>query len=89
MKTFAIDSSLWELASLSHHYLSSVSTLAKIFQQPMSKPSYILEDFLDHTYTSVSIKTTLITMRLTWATALRGGSGSQSESRTSAGFAPD
>ncbi|RKO89918.1 hypothetical protein BDK51DRAFT_46891 [Blyttiomyces helicus] len=38
--------------ALKSHYLSTVSGLAKIFEEPLSKPSYDLEDFLDHTYAS-------------------------------------
>ncbi|KAF8222502.1 CBF-domain-containing protein [Tricholoma matsutake] len=43
-------SSLWELNSHRAHYHSSVSTLAKIFSDAFTKPSYAMEDFLDHTY---------------------------------------
>ncbi|KAI8092693.1 CBF/Mak21 family-domain-containing protein [Halteromyces radiatus] len=46
----AIDSSLWELQTLSQHYYANVSTLAKIFTEQFLKPKYNLEDFLDHTY---------------------------------------
>jgi U3 small nucleolar RNA-associated protein 19 len=53
----AIDSSLWELQSLSQHYYSNVSTLAKIFTEQFLKPKYNLEDFLDHTYATVRITT--------------------------------
>lgn len=53
LKTMAIDSSLWEISSLVKHYLASISTLAKIFSQHMTKPQYDLEDFLDHSYTSL------------------------------------
>ncbi|KZO94486.1 CBF-domain-containing protein [Calocera viscosa TUFC12733] len=50
MLTNAIASSLWELNSHREHYLASVSTMAKILSEPFTKPSYALEDFLDHTY---------------------------------------
>ncbi|KAG6841074.1 hypothetical protein C0991_002167 [Blastosporella zonata] len=43
-------SSLWELMSHRSHYHSSVATLVKIFSEAFTKPSYALEDFLDHTY---------------------------------------
>ncbi|KAG2211667.1 hypothetical protein INT47_008764 [Mucor saturninus] len=46
----AIDSSLWEVQTLSQHYYANVSTLAKIFGEQFLKPKYNLEDFLDHTY---------------------------------------
>lgn len=49
----AIDSSLWELHTHKEHYHSAVSTLAKIFEEAFTKPNYALEDFLDHTYTTV------------------------------------
>lgn len=48
-------SSLWELNSHRAHYHSSVSTLAKIFSDAFTKPSYAMEDFLDHTYGTVRV----------------------------------
>lgn len=51
----AIDSSLWEVKTLSEHYYANVSTLAKIFSEQFLKPKYNLEDFLDHTYATVSV----------------------------------
>ncbi|KAI0067014.1 CBF-domain-containing protein [Artomyces pyxidatus] len=51
--TCALDSSLWELYSHKHHYHSGVSTLARIFEEAFTKPSYPLEDFLDHTYSTL------------------------------------
>ncbi|KAJ3056954.1 hypothetical protein HK097_002332 [Rhizophlyctis rosea] len=53
MKCKAIDSSLWELQVLKSHYLPSISGLAKIFEEDLSKPVYDLEDFLDHSYQSL------------------------------------
>ncbi|OAC98536.1 hypothetical protein MUCCIDRAFT_149945, partial [Mucor lusitanicus CBS 277.49] len=50
----AIESSLWEVQTLSQHYYANVSTLAKIFGEQFLKPKYNLEDFLDHTYATVS-----------------------------------
>ena len=52
--TKAIDSSLWELYSQRRHYHSTVSTMARIFEEAFTKPSYSMEDFLDHTYATVS-----------------------------------
>ena len=52
--TRALESSLWELMSHRSHYHATVSTLCKIFTEPFTKPSYPLEDFLDHTYATVS-----------------------------------
>lgn len=56
LKSGAAESSLWELASMRKHYHPSVSTLAKIFEEAFTKPNYNMEDFYDHTYTTVSIK---------------------------------
>ncbi|KAF0509118.1 CBF-domain-containing protein [Gigaspora margarita] len=53
MNSNAIASSLWELKTLQNHYLPNVATLAKIFQDKFNKPSYNLEDFLDHTYATL------------------------------------
>lgn len=52
--THAINSSLWELYSHKQHYDTAVSTLARIFEEAFTKPGYSLEDFLDHTYGTVS-----------------------------------
>ncbi|TDL26001.1 CBF-domain-containing protein [Rickenella mellea] len=49
-QTNAIESSLWELYSHKIHYHTSVATMARIFEEVFTKPSYALEDFLDHTY---------------------------------------
>jgi hypothetical protein len=53
LQTRGIDSSLWELQTHIHHYVPPVATLARIFSEPFTKPSYVLEDFLDHTYDTV------------------------------------
>ncbi|WWC87394.1 uncharacterized protein L201_002283 [Kwoniella dendrophila CBS 6074] len=53
LKTNAINSSLWEISSLEKHYLSSISTIAKIFKEPFTKPPFNLEDFLDHGYSTL------------------------------------
>lgn len=53
LNTHAPESSLWELATLRHHYSASVSGLAKIFGEVMSRQSYAMEDFLDHSYGTV------------------------------------
>ena len=53
LQTRAIDSSLWELQTQINHHVPPVATLARIFSEPFTKPSYILEDFLDHTYDTV------------------------------------
>jgi hypothetical protein len=51
--THALDSSLWELYSHTRHYHSGVATLARVFAEAFTKPAYPLEDFLDHTYSTV------------------------------------
>ncbi|KAF7722629.1 hypothetical protein EC973_002901 [Apophysomyces ossiformis] len=49
----ALDSSLWEVQTLAQHYYANVSTMAKIFSEQFLKPKYNLEDFLDHTYSTL------------------------------------
>jgi len=51
--TNALDSSLWELYSHKNHYHAAVSTMARIFEEAFTKPSYPMEDFLDHTYATL------------------------------------
>jgi len=51
--TNALDSSLWELYSHKSHYHAAVSTMARIFEEAFTKPSYPMEDFLDHTYATL------------------------------------
>ncbi|KAK9325633.1 CBF/Mak21 family-domain-containing protein [Lipomyces orientalis] len=53
MKSGALDSSLWELATLQSHYHPNVATLAKIISEPFHKPSYNIEDFMDHSYNTM------------------------------------
>lgn len=55
MKCNALQSSLWEMQTLQNHFAPNVSTLAKIFNEQFTKPSYNLEDFLDHTYATVRL----------------------------------
>lgn len=55
LRTRAMDSCLWELQTHIHHYAPPVATLARIFSEPFTKPSYVLEDFLDHTYDTVRV----------------------------------
>lgn len=50
MLTHAIDSSLWELHTLTDHYHPNVATLAKILSEQFTKKEYALEDFTDHGY---------------------------------------
>ncbi|KAG0230878.1 CBF/Mak21 family-domain-containing protein [Mortierella sp. GBAus27b] len=53
MKCNALQSSLWEIKTLQSHFAPNVATLAKIFNEQFTKPSYNLEDFLDHTYATM------------------------------------
>ncbi|KAL8735869.1 MAG: hypothetical protein Q9181_002647 [Wetmoreana brouardii] len=53
METNAIDSSLWEIHSLQSHYHPNVATIAKIISEKFTKHAYNLEDFLDHSYSSM------------------------------------
>lgn len=55
METNAIDSSLWEVHTLQSHYHPNVATIAKIISEQFTKPAYNVEDFLDHSYSSVSL----------------------------------
>jgi len=54
METSAIDSCLWEVVQLQSHYHPNVATIAKIISEQFTKQFYKLEDFLDHSYGSVS-----------------------------------
>ena len=54
METHAIDSCLWEIAQLQSHYHPNVATIAKIISEQFTKQMYNMEDFLDHSYSSVS-----------------------------------
>lgn len=56
METQAIDSCLWEIVTLQSHYHPNVATLAKIISEQFTKHAYNVEDFLDHSYGSVSVR---------------------------------
>ncbi|KAH9908731.1 CBF-domain-containing protein [Xylariomycetidae sp. FL2044] len=64
METRAIDSCLWEVVQLQAHYHPNVATIAKIISEQFTKQSYNMEDFLDHSYSSVSsdLPNSLLTM---------------------------
>ena len=51
--TNALESSLWELVTLQSHYHPNVAAIACIISEQFTKQSYIMEDFLDHTYQSM------------------------------------
>lgn len=55
MKTGALESSLWEIQTLQSHYHPNVATIAKIISEQFTKQAYDIEDFLDHSYGSVSL----------------------------------
>ena len=55
METKAIDSCLWELVQLQSHYHPNVATIAKVLSEQFTKQSYNMEDFLDHSYATVSV----------------------------------
>lgn len=55
MKTKAIESCVWELVQLQSHYHPNVATIANIMAEQFTKQSYNIEDFLDHSYASVSL----------------------------------
>jgi U3 small nucleolar RNA-associated protein 19 len=59
METKAIDSSLWEIGMLQSHFHPNVATVAKIISEQFTKQAYNLEDFLDHSYGSVSYQFSL------------------------------
>jgi U3 small nucleolar RNA-associated protein 19 len=55
MNTGALDSCIWEIVQLQSHYHPNVATIAKIVSEQFTKASYNVEDFLDHSYASVSL----------------------------------
>lgn len=79
METGAIDSSLWEVVQLQSHYHPNVATIAKILAEQFTKQSYNMEDFLDHSYASVSaprcILLSVYVYLLTHSTASGRGNG--------------
>ena len=55
METHALESSLWEIQMLQSHYHPNVASLAKIISEQFTKQAYSPEDFLDHSYGTVSL----------------------------------
>ncbi|KAI8919036.1 CBF/Mak21 family-domain-containing protein [Powellomyces hirtus] len=50
----ALESSLWELQTLKTHYFHTIAGMVRVFEQPIAKqPLYDMEDFLDHSYTTL------------------------------------
>lgn len=60
MATKAIESCLWELVQLQSHYHPNVATITKIISDQFTKHAYNIEDFLDHSYASVSSSCSLV-----------------------------
>lgn len=54
MNTKAIESCLWEVVQLQSHYHPNVATITNIMSEQFTKHAYNIEDFLDHSYASVS-----------------------------------
>ena len=54
MKTYAVESSLWEIETLQSHYHPNVAAIARTISEQFTKRAYNLEDFLNHSYASVS-----------------------------------
>ncbi|KAK0723968.1 CBF/Mak21 family-domain-containing protein [Apiosordaria backusii] len=54
METRAMESCLWEVVQLQGHWHPNVSTVARIISEQFTKQAYNVEDFLDHSYGSVS-----------------------------------
>ena len=54
METDALESSLWEVHMLQSHHHPNVATIAKIISEQFTKQAYNMEDFLDHSYGTVS-----------------------------------
>ena len=54
MLTGAIESSLWEIETLQSHYHPNVAAISRIVSEQFTKQEHNIEDFLDHTYASVS-----------------------------------
>lgn len=50
MLTNAIDSCVWEIETLQSHYHPNVASIARIISEQFTKPTYNIEDFLDHSY---------------------------------------
>jgi U3 small nucleolar RNA-associated protein 19 len=55
LQTGAIESCVWELETLMSHWHPNVATLCRIIKEQFTKERYNMEDFLDHSYGSVSI----------------------------------
>jgi U3 small nucleolar RNA-associated protein 19 len=54
-QSHAMESSLWEIQTLKHHYCPEVATMAKIFEEPFTKPKFHIDQIVEGTYASVSV----------------------------------
>ena len=79
METRAIDSCIWEIVQLQSHYHPNVATIAKIISEQFTKQAYHIEDFLDHSYGSVSASPNSLSLwqQLIIPLALRGRDGQE------------
>ena len=66
METDAVESSLWEIETLQSHYHPNVATIAKIISEQFTKHAYNIEDFLDHSYATVSSDSYWQTLAYHW-----------------------
>ena len=55
MMTHAEYSSIWEVKSLQIHYHPIVATVSRIISEPFYKRAYNTEDFLNHSYNTVTL----------------------------------
>ena len=63
MNTGAGDSCLWEVVALQRHWHPNVAALTKVLGMQFTKEGYDIEDFLDHSYNSVSAALLLSLLR--------------------------
>ena len=66
MRTRALESSLWEMQTMTTHFHPNVATLAKILGEPFTKQLYNLEDFLDHSYGTVRESRLRLSEKMRW-----------------------
>lgn len=66
MRTGALESSLWEIQTLTTHFHPNVATLARILGEPFTKQAYNLEDFLDHSYGTVGESRLGLSEKMRW-----------------------
>lgn len=54
LNTEALESCLWELVMLRDHYNPNVARFCGILAEQFTKPTFNTEEFLEHSYASVS-----------------------------------